>query len=129
MKRHTAILVVIALSLGVVPASRAQSGGMGGMGMKDMGMMGKEQTSKVPKKVSQAKLHKGVGMVTAVDTANGTVTIAHDPIQTLNWSAMSMTFGVKDKSLFEKLSTGKKVEFEFIQRGPDYTITSAKKTD
>lgn len=38
----------------------------------------------------------------------------------------AMTFGVKEKALLEKLSTGKKVEFEFVQQGADYMITSAK---
>jgi len=37
-----------------------------------------------------------------------------------------MTFGVKDKMLLDKLPSGKKVEFEFVQQGSDYLITSAK---
>ncbi len=61
-----------------------------------------------------------------VDPAAGTVTIAHGPIPTMKWPAMSMTFTVKDKALLGKLAPEKKVEFEFVQQGSDYVITSAK---
>lgn len=135
MKRYAAVIAAIAMSI-VVPASWAQSGGMGGMGgkggmdMKDMDMgkhkQGNDKQGKAPANASQAKLHKGAGTVTAVDNAKGKVTIAHGPVPTLKWPAMTMAFGVKDKALLEKLSTGKQVEFEFIQQGSDYTITAAK---
>jgi len=39
---------------------------------------------------------------------------------------MNMTFTVKDKSVLGKLSQDKKVEFEFVERGSDYLITSVK---
>ena len=144
MKRYVAVCTVVALSIVIVPSSWAQSGGMGGMDMKDMDMskcsdkmkgsdmsqckdmMGKDKKGKTPTKASAAKLHKGVGTVTAVDSTKGKVTIAHGPIQTLKWSAMTMAFGVKEKTLLDKLSTGKKIEFEFVQEGADYIITSAK---
>jgi Cu(I)/Ag(I) efflux system protein CusF len=53
------------------------------------------------------------------------VTIAHGPVQSLNWPAMTMNFLVKDKALLDRLSSGKKVDFEFVQQGRDYVITSA----
>jgi Cu(I)/Ag(I) efflux system protein CusF len=87
-----------------------------GMEMKGMGA----------DKKSEAKSHKGVGTVKKVDPAASTVTIAHGPIQTMNWPAMNMTFAVKDKALLGKFSQDKKVEFEFVQRGSDYVITSVK---
>jgi len=37
-----------------------------------------------------------------------------------------MGFQVKDKMLLDKLAVGKKVEFEFVQHGKDYVITSVK---
>jgi Cu(I)/Ag(I) efflux system periplasmic protein CusF len=64
--------------------------------------------------------------VTKVDPASSKVTIAHGPVQTLNWPAMTMTFTVKDKALLRKFSQDKKVEFQFVQQGSDYAITSAK---
>ena len=108
------LAAVLALFVATIPLSRAQ--GMSGMDMKDMGA----------DKKSEAKSHKGVGTVKKVDAAAGTVTIAHGPIKSINWPAMSMTFAVKDKALLGKLAPEKKVEFEFVQQGSDYVITSAK---
>ncbi len=42
------------------------------------------------------------------------------------WPAMSMTFTVKDKALLGKFSQDKKVEFEFVEQGSNYVITSVK---
>src|SRR5712691_10556413 len=142
-----ALAAVLVLFVATIPLSRAQ--GMGGMDMKDMDMgkckdmmqgmdmskckdmMGKDQKGMEMKgmgadKKSEAKSHKCVGTVKKVDTAAGTVTIAHGPIGSINWPAMSMTFAVKDKALLGKFSQDKKVEFEFVQRGSDYVITSVK---
>ena len=116
MKRPVVLSAVVALSIAMIPLSRAQ--GMGGMDMKGMDM-GKD-------KKSEGKTHKGVGTVKKVDPAVGKVTIAHGPIRSTNWPAMSMTFTVKDKALLGKLAPEKKVEFEFVQQGSDYVITSAK---
>ena len=113
MKRLVASTAVLALFVAMIPLSRAQ--GTGGM---DMG--------KDPGKQSQAKTHKGTGTVTKVDPTGSKVTIAHGPVQTLKWPAMTMTFGVKDKALLGKLSSGKKVEFEFVKQGSEYVITSAR---
>jgi len=65
-------------------------------------------------------------VVKKVDPKAGTVTLAHDPVKSLNWSAMTMGFTVKDKALLDKLQPGKKVEFEFVQQGKDYVITTVK---
>ena len=147
MKRLIVLSAVLALSIAMIPLSRAQ--GMGGMDMKDIDMskckdmmqgmdmskckdmMGKDKKGMEMKgmgadKKSEAKSHKGVGTVKKVDAAAGTVTIAHGPIRSINWPAMSMTFAVKDKALLGKFSQDKKVEFEFVERGSDYLITSVK---
>ena len=147
MKRPVVLSAVVALSIAMIPLSRAQ--GMGGMDMKDMDMskckemmqgmdmskckdmMGKDKKGMEMKgvgtdKKSEAQSHKGVGTVKKVDPASGKVTIAHGPIPTMKWPAMNMTFTVKDKALLGKLSQYKKVEFEFVERGSDYLITSVK---
>ena len=111
------LAIVLALSVSAIPTVRAQGMG-GGMDMKGMDM-GKD-------KKSESKTHKGTGTVKNVDSAAGKVTIAHGPISTMKWPAMNMTFTVKDKALLGKLSQDKKVEFEFVQQGSDYVITSAK---
>src|SRR6266480_126939 len=92
MKRLIVLSAVLALSVAMIPLSRA----------------------------------KGVGTVKKVDPAAGKVTIAHGPIPTMKWPAMSMTFTVKDKRMLGKFSQDKKVEFEFVEQGSNYVITSVK---
>src|SRR5229473_3208369 len=123
------LAAVLVLFVATIPLSRAQ--GMGGMDMsKCKDMMGKDQKGMEMKgmgadKKSEAKSHKGVGTVKKIDPAGGKVTIAHGPIPTMKWPAMNMTFTVKDKALLVKFSQDKKVEFEFVEQGSDYVITSA----
>src|SRR6266851_963409 len=141
-----ALVAVLASSFAAVSSSHAQ---MGGMDMKDMDMskcketmqgtdmskckdmMGKDKKGMEMKgmgadKKSEAQSHKGVGTVKKVDRASGKVTIAHGPIPTMKWPAMNMTFTVRDKALLGKFSQDKKVEFEFVERGSNYVITSVK---
>ena len=115
------LAVVLALSVTAIPSVRAQ--GTGGMDMKSMDM-GKDK--KAADKKSESKTHKGVGTVKKIDLAAGKVTIAHGPIPTMKWGAMNMTFTVKDKKALEKIEPEKKVEFQFIEQGSDYIITSIK---
>jgi len=114
MKQSVVLLIALSLSLAVPAASHAQSGDMKGM---DMG--------KKPAAGAQTA-HKGTGVVKKVDSKAGTVTLAHDPVMSLNWPAMTMGFTVKDKALLDKVQPGKKIEFEFAQHGKDYVITSVK---
>jgi Cu(I)/Ag(I) efflux system protein CusF len=109
MKR---VLAVAAL-LAVAPGALAQ--GMKGMDMKDM-----------PMKQGETKTHKGTGVVKSVDPKKLGVTLEHGPIASLNWPAMTMGFVVKDKALLEKMKPGAKVEFEMVQQGSTYIITSVK---
>jgi Cu(I)/Ag(I) efflux system periplasmic protein CusF len=114
MKPCIAVFAAVALSIGFLPASRAQSGSTSHDNMSP----GAQK--------SQAQAHKASGTVTRVDAASSKVTIAHGPVQSLKWPPMTMNFVVKDKALLGRLSQGKKVEFEFVQQGRDYVITSAK---
>lgn len=88
------------------------------MKMEDMGKM--EKSSR------PAATHKAVGVVKKVDPGKGVVTLAHGPVKSLNLPAMTMSFVVKEKPLFDKLRADKKVEFEFVQQGKDYVITTVK---
>jgi len=108
------ILILAALSILVLPAL-AQ---MKGMEMKDMPMKTGEGKA--------SETHKGKGTVKSVDAQKGTVNLAHDPIKSLNWPAMSMNFKAKDKAMLEKVKVGSKVEFSFEQSGKDYVITDIK---
>ncbi len=111
MKRE---ILVVALA---VLASSAQAQ-MKGMEMKDM-----------PMKMGEGKAgetHKGKGTVRSVDVAKGTINLAHEPIKSMNWPAMNMTFKAKDKAMLEKVKPGAKVDFSFEQSGKDYFITDIK---
>lgn len=127
MKRAVAYSVLVALSVFIVPLARAQSQGMGGMDMKGMDMKGDMKGMEMQsEKKGQSKTHKGSGTVSKVDSEKGTVTIAHGPVESMNWPAMTMTFKVKDKKMLGKVKEGDKVDFSFVQSGKDYTITQVK---
>ena len=63
------------------------------------------------------------GVVEAVDSAAKTVTIAHGPVASLQWPAMTMTFKAPDVDL-SSLKQGDHVSFEFTASGMDGTITT-----
>jgi Cu(I)/Ag(I) efflux system membrane fusion protein len=67
--------------------------------------------------------HRGEGRIEALDWAHATVTIAHDPIASLNWPAMTMDFRVKDPALLRPLKPGQRVDFEMSEEPPgEYVI-------
>ena len=106
--------------------------GMKGMGMKDMDMSkckdmkDMEMDKKVQGTAPKVMTHKATGVVKAVDSSKGKVTLAHGPVKSLKWPAMTMNFAVKDKTLFDNLTVGKKVKVEFIKQDTDYIVTSVK---
>jgi Cu(I)/Ag(I) efflux system protein CusF len=118
MKHLLAISAVAILFLGAAPLATAQ---MKGMDMKDMDMKGMKSDKK-----AAGEVHKGTGVVTNVNRAGGKVTLKHDPIKSLNWPTMTMAFAVKDKAMLDKLAKDKKVQFEFVQQGQQFVITSIK---
>lgn len=87
--------------------------------MKGMG------TKNTPK-TSSSSVPQTDAIVKAVDTAQGKVTLAHGPVKSLGWPAMTMSFGVRDKALLDKLAVGRKVHVEFEKEGSDYVVTSVK---
>ena len=70
--------------------------------------------------------HIAKGIVKDANPTLGVVSVAHQPIKSMNWPAMTMTFKVKDKTLFKQLPQGKQVEIEFVQDGKNYVVTKAK---
>ncbi len=145
----TAMLLLI-LALTVSSHVFAQSGGMQGMDMKDMdmmrcmdmkgmqdkGMKGKDMDAQKCKDMMKGMdqkrsdnskaTHRADATVKNVDAASGKVTLSHAPVKSLGRPAMTMGFMVKDKALFDKLAVGKNVEFEFVQQGSDYVVTTVK---
>lgn len=78
------------------------------------------------KPAAGASVHMAKGKVTKVDAAAGVVTLAHEPVKSLNWPAMTMGFQVKDKMVLDGLTIGKMVDFEFAQANKGYVITKVK---
>ena len=103
MKSFFAATLALAMSLSSAAALAQQR--MDDMKGMDMGAQPASAT------------HHASGVVKSVDAGAGAVTLAHDPVKTLSWPAMTMTFKVKDKALLDKLAVGKKVDFDFEQSG------------
>jgi len=67
--------------------------------------------------------HRGEGTVKAVDPAHASVTLAHEPIASLKWPAMTMDFKVKDAALLRTIKPGQRVVFDLAgEPGGEYTI-------
>ena len=69
---------------------------------------------------------RGVGVVQSVDASAGTVTIAHQPIASIGWPAMTMSFKVAKPELLEQASVGEKVEFTLDGKDMSASITSLR---
>lgn len=69
--------------------------------------------------------HFALGVVQQADRAAGTATLAHEPVATLNWPAMTMQFTVAEPTLFERLPAGRQVAFEFVGEDGGYRIVNA----
>ncbi len=58
-----------------------------------------------------AAMHKGQGVVTGVNAAEGYLELKHDPIASMQWPTMQMGFSVPDKAQLAGLKKGDTVEF------------------
>ena len=119
----TALVMVLAAASG----AQAQTGGMKGMDMK--GAPAHDMSSHDMKGMEAAKsspTHSATGTVQRIDSAKGALSIAHGPVKSLNWPAMTMSFAVKDKAMLDNLKPGAKVAFGFVQSGADYVVTEIK---
>ena len=96
--------------------------------MKGMDMKGDMKGMDMGKKsaADDKAIHTAKATVKNVDAKKGTVMLAHDPVGSLNWPAMTMSFKVEDKMLMRKLIDGKRVVVEFTKQGEDYVVTSVK---
>ena len=69
--------------------------------------------------------YSALGVVQQTDPAARTVTLAHQPVQRLNWPAMTMQFSVAEPALFERLPAGQQVAFEFVRQQNGWRIVNA----
>ena len=107
--------IIITLALAATSTAFAQPKPMPGMATEQPAAQG-----------AKAAVHQATGVVKSVDPANSKVTLAHGPVKTLNWPAMTMAFGVTDKAMLDKLSVGKHVQVAFEKQGNGYVIISVK---
>lgn len=59
-------------------------------------------------------MHQGMGVVKAINEKSGKVQIAHQPIASLGWPAMTMWFGLDARHLHD-IKVGDKVQFDMMQ--------------
>jgi Cu/Ag efflux protein CusF len=117
MKKLIMTASLIALPLGLsacdkpaeTPKAEAQADAMGEMAMS-----------------TEAKMAKGSGTVTAIDTATGKITLDHGPIASLEWPAMKMGFDAKPE-LLASVAVGDKVEFDVTVTGSASEVTAIRK--
>jgi Cu(I)/Ag(I) efflux system protein CusF len=128
MKFANKFALVTAISLSLIAS--VQAGNMGSEKEMSMGMEGMKNMPMNMKDAGEDKagaIHKTTGVVKSINKEKGTVTFAHEPVESLKWPAMTMSFSIKDEALFKKLNTGEKVKFEFEKEGKKYVVTSVEK--
>jgi Cu(I)/Ag(I) efflux system protein CusF len=122
LKRRFIPMNKVALTTFLCAATVAASATFAQQKMDDMKSMETPKSS-----ASSAQMtHTATGVVKKVDAKAGLVSLAHEPVKSMNWPAMTMGFQVKDKMLLDKLTVGKKVDFEFIQESKGYVVTAVK---
>jgi len=114
MKHIATFSLILCLSTAVIALAQPDNTDMKGMDMSGMAMNQKGIT------------YATTGVVRMVDRAKNSVTLAHEPVKSLNWPAMTMSYAIEDKALFNKLIPGKRVAFEFVKEGNKYVITSVR---
>lgn len=70
--------------------------------------------------------HEGTATVKGIDLDKGTVKLAHGPIASLKWPAMTMDFKFKDSALMQGINVGDAVTFTFVESNGDYVVTHIK---
>ncbi len=102
---------------------KAAIGGLGHSGHGSPAPQGGSAESKATTSVG----HRGEGKIEDIDTKIGSLTIAHGPVSTLKWPAMTMEFKVANSSLLSGLKPGMSLSFEFVERGQgEWIITAIK---
>lgn len=86
------------------------------------GMTAEQHQKMMGSKTSTEKATHATGVVKSKDAAKGTITVAHDPIASKNWPAMTMTFKAS-KGVLGNIKAGQRVKFSFEGQGSNYTVT------
>lgn len=71
--------------------------------------------------------HQADGTLNAIDSANGSVTVSHGPVPSLNWPSMKMDFVLANPTLVEGVKPGTAIAIEFVERKPgEWVITALR---
>lgn len=68
-----------------------------------------------PSEESSHVTHWGEGTIKAMDFAHATITLAHDPIASLQWPAMTMDFRFLEPTLLQSFKPGQRIRFEMME--------------
>lgn len=107
----------------------AESNLKAALGAFNHGTHGATPAAKEPKTPAAKSpvTHRGEGSVEAVDASHSNITLAHGPISSLKWPAMSMKFRVNDPALVRTMKPGQKISFEFLDAGGgEYVIVGTQ---
>ncbi|MBS0332796.1 MAG: copper-binding protein [Proteobacteria bacterium] len=86
---------------------RGRGGGRGGGGPGPAPAGGSPR--KAPAPFNQLQF---VGVVKAIDTETGRVTIAYEPVEAINWPAGTQPFPVAKTAMLSSVTVGQKVRFD-----------------
>ncbi len=67
---------------------------------------------------------RGVGVVKAIDSVTGRITLQHEAIASIGWPAMTMAFKVVSPGLLKDVKIGDDVQFTLQPDGMDSMLTS-----
>lgn len=71
--------------------------------------------------------HQAIGTLDGL-ASDGTLLITHEPVASLNWPKMTMTFVPANPALLEAIRPGTPIRFEFVERQPgEWVITKIEK--
>jgi Cu(I)/Ag(I) efflux system periplasmic protein CusF len=106
------LLALLALLAGCSPSTQQAEEAAGQSAMSD------------PQLLPEATVRSGstTGVIESIDPDSRTVTIAHEPVASLEWPAMTMTFKAPEADL-SALRAGDRINFDFTASGMDATIT------
>lgn len=117
-------LVVVAANF-LIDAESNLKAAIGGFASAEQGKGAAPESSAKPQGAGGVG-HQAEGTVEDVD-AKSTVTLAHGPVPSLKWPAMSMEFKVAHSGLLKELKPGALVAFEFVERDQgEWVITAAR---
>lgn len=68
--------------------------------------------------------HEVIGVLDAIDEKAGEVSVAHGPVASLRWPAMTMDFALANPALVAGLKPGTRVAMEIVERKPgEWVVT------